>query len=246
MERPTSPTWSEYEARDKNLQSVLTDDNICLENDTFKLHDQVHHSILVVGNPRWFEDDIIDVGLDFLERILSCELHAIALANTTWAKSLYNIGADASNRDTGVASFDKRALTKFTDKDFIVVPINNGYAVEGDQSKKRITDGDDVHCSVMVVDCRLEKLDRYYYDSWHPVFDEEEPNHVVAWNVLFGLQALLNASDASPGQYQGVEVLSGPNVPLQSRHNASAGPDGGSACGPFVWVNGEGGGAVYC
>lgn len=169
------------------MQSVFTDDNICLENETSKLHDPVYHSILLVGIPGWFEDEIINVGLEFLERILSCESHAIAISNVTWAKSLYNIGSDSDSRDVEVSSFDKRALAKFTGKDSIVVPINNGYVVEGYESSKRITDGDGVHWTVMVVDCRWETLDGYYYDSWHPVLDEEEPNHVVAWNVLFGL-----------------------------------------------------------
>ena len=115
---------------DKTLLSVFTDDNTCLESEISKLHYPVYHSILRVGNPGWFEDGIIDVGLNFLERILSRDSHAIALTNTTWAKSLSKNGSDSDTRDADVASFDKRALAKFPRKGFIVVPINNGYAVE--------------------------------------------------------------------------------------------------------------------
>jgi hypothetical protein len=85
----------------------------------------------------------------------------------------------------------------------------------------------------MVVDCRGPLLKGYYLDSLHNEANANNMNQFIALMILEGVQILLNNA-----QYtcSGVDLIVDPYAPSQSRHNRSKKTDGGSACGPFVYL----------
>jgi hypothetical protein len=87
------------------------------------------------GGSGWFEDNHIGMGFDMLERILSCATHRIALSNVSYASHMLDIAHLASSKSENPELYDSlhdlqidaNAINKFTDKDFIVFPINDAY-----------------------------------------------------------------------------------------------------------------------
>jgi hypothetical protein len=86
----------------------------------------------------------------------------------------------------------------------------------------------------MVVDCRTSVIKGRYYDS-----KDNNPaaglkmNMKIARELLHGLKLLFQAHVPS---FEEMEYNTEEHTPLQVRNNKSGSLDGGSACGPFVFL----------
>ncbi|KAF2249043.1 hypothetical protein BU26DRAFT_604966 [Trematosphaeria pertusa] len=190
----------------------------------------------------WFTDDIINMSFDLLGNVLKCDKHRIALSYTLYARNCYEIGkhmADVkkskggTSKDENAGDFDwkyyKSSMRKFAERDFIILPINDGYVKETYGSSK---DGVGTHWSVIVADCRGEVLRARYLDSLCRDPKRATANVKVARLAVQGLYKLLRRVG-----YPFIRLESDVEVetPHQKRHNRCH-KDGGGACGPFVWA----------
>jgi hypothetical protein len=257
--------YNDYSPHDADSQSDGDVGNLFLEmqNTSIPVHRPAFHTITQNGSDGWFQDEIIDVGVDFIEKIMQYEKYDIALSNVYYATDLFTTGhwakahADAAEADlatyieAGSHNIDSKMKGKCGNKDFIIFPINDGFpnGLMTDQKEKRLwhadllrfcketkikTDSGGCHWSVMVVDCRGDVLVGHYLDSMHTEFDMNSLNCLVATYLLVGLRLMLNEDNGH--KYNGIETRFDPNVPHQSRNNAYGYADGDSACGPFVWL----------
>jgi len=247
------PLYEKYVPR-----STTNDDLKCLELANSSLSDPAFHAITQNGDPGWFHDETIDVGFEMLERVLECKKHRLALSNIYYATDLFKIGhwslaQDEAGPDMQEAfppqHLDASAKTKFDNKDFLIFPINDGFAnglIDPDDNRPwhsqllrfrtegRIKSGSGGHhWSVMIVDCRSPVLRGHYLDSTHRTVDHDSLNQHAAKYLLHGLQILLNEGNY---RYTGVELYVDDNAPLQGRHNSNRRLDGNGACGPFVYL----------
>jgi hypothetical protein len=116
--------------------------NECLQTNSAALSDKSFDIIQRVshGFEGWFDDEIIDMSFDMLSRILDLPSHQIALASVAEATDLFNIShwiaASAQNPDL-ISSytqdpqiFDTEMIKAFSNKDWLVLPINDGYPME--------------------------------------------------------------------------------------------------------------------
>jgi hypothetical protein len=211
-----------------------------------------YHIITQSGGSGRFEDNHIGMGFDMLERILSCATHRIALSNVSYASHMLDIAHLASSKSENPELYDSlhdlqidaNAINKFTDKDFIVFPINDAYPRTLRQDipwsprlydlfRPQENEGTGSHWSVMLVDCRGPSLKGHYLDSLHNSANATSISQVIGEMILQGLQILLNNESY---RYSDVEFIVDPHAPSQSLHNQSRKTDGGSACGPFVYL----------
>ncbi|KAF2824756.1 hypothetical protein CC86DRAFT_468072 [Ophiobolus disseminans] len=242
-------------------KNISDRDSKCLEMAHATLFDPAFFAITQTGGRGWFHNQTIDFGFEMLERIVKCDEHRLALSNVGYATDLCKIGHRILAEAEVAREFkylyeelhhlDADAKTKFQNKDFIILPINDGYpnALRDPTDKdNRIwhtplnkfreaghmkPDSGGRHWSFIIVDCRSDVLTGHYLDSLHNTPNFNSLNHLAAHYVLRGLQLLLNDSGHKYGK---VDLKFERNAPLQGRHNANRGLDGGGACGPFVWL----------
>jgi hypothetical protein len=117
--------------------------NLSLETANAFINEAHFHTISRMGGAGWFYDQKIDMGFDFITRILDCEKHKIALSNRTAAGDLFMIGHSAAAASEDELTFDTRVaphfdtdfVTKFVGEDFILFPISEGYSapISGEQ-----------------------------------------------------------------------------------------------------------------
>jgi hypothetical protein len=223
-------------------------------------------TIMPNGMAGWFNDEVMDNSLDLLARILECDKHRIAISSVGDATDMFKIGhwIEAKNECLMTRPdmvpyyedqhFTNEALTKFRNKDFIVFPINDGYAggLSGDVSGRLFatrlqafrSEFENVkadagrHWSCMIVDCRpagngqLSQLTGFYLDSLFNFEHSKVLNQCVANYILTGVQMMFNNTTFT---FAGTRLLVDRHTPSQVRHNHNQ-MDGGSACGPFVWL----------
>lgn len=264
LSEPLSPLQKEVLTVSKRTRPLCNwKSPLGVETQHAKLDDgRETHLITQLGFEGWFEDVHIDMGFDFIARIIDCEKNKIALSNKTAANDLFMVGHKAAvvsdfpdTLDNYKAPhFDAELTKKFAAKDFILFPINDGYpshmsvvsdaqiwtkllyhVTGGPEEIKHFRGG---HWSLIVVDCRGQSLKARYLDSLNQTADTLTTNKVVAWYLLQGLQLLLN-KDAQHHRYDEVieaDFTVEPNAPHQGTHNILWHVESGSACGPFVWL----------
>jgi hypothetical protein len=117
---------------------VFTAQNLIFENEGASVHDPGYHALAQTGWAGWFHDETTDISLDFLKRTLPCTQHKIALSDVTFATNLFLIGEQA----VAVAQpdmfefveyyeaphFDDFLVEKFTGKNFLILPISDGFS----------------------------------------------------------------------------------------------------------------------
>jgi hypothetical protein len=120
-------------------QVRLSRDVECFQTNAATLHDRSFDIIPRLTVNGWFDDEIIDMSFDMLSRILDLPSHHIALSSVASATDLFNIGHwDAAKKQhpdlleaytlpEHAQSFDEHIVTAFIDKDWLVIPINDGY-----------------------------------------------------------------------------------------------------------------------
>jgi hypothetical protein len=177
------------------------------------LHDPLYHSIRQTGDARWFEDEVVDTGFDFIEHIMECHRHSIVLSGTHMAKNLHDIGANSKPKADGtmkMPEFDRDAMAKFMGNEIIIVPVNDGFTAqppENDNTETKASRKPDAVAgagapwSIMLIDCRYEVLIGHYFDSLNDQPCERNHTQIFAKNILEGLQLMLNNTPMTPHQY---------------------------------------------
>ncbi|KAI4651882.1 hypothetical protein J4E93_002078 [Alternaria ventricosa] len=222
---------------------------------------QFLHFLTLGPDDGWFHDSHIDTSLDILERAANCQKHGIAICRVGQGAELYTSvrkGQELQNQE-GVW-FDRLLVEKCRDKDFILVPISNGYkdvyetGVElerqhgaaktnliAEPTLPEQTAGN--HWSLLLVDCRSSIIKGRYFDSSYYEsaglsrhYGIEESNICkAAMMTLSGVRMMLN--HVQPGRFDEDEFVFDidTHCPNQAHENVSGNKDGNGACGPFVW-----------
>ena len=175
----------------------------------------------------WFYDEVLDIGLDSIYRVLGCEYHDIAILGTPFAAELYTIGRD---ENATLEAGDALQKTIGTNK-FIMIPVSNGW--------KRIHAGDrsshllGTHWTLVIIDCHQPVIQARHYDS-----DGMSSNLEAAMVLLRGFSRIY--AETRPDYKIDQETLDTNlhqemHCPTQKLHNRCY-ADGGGACGPFVWA----------
>jgi hypothetical protein len=145
--------------------------------------------------------------------------------------------------------FDQNMFENFTDKDFIIFPINDAYTSqigcdtmwshelhETTGGPERVKHNQGHHWSAIAVDCRGDVLQGYYFDFLSNTPDRSE-NLCISKHLLMGVALLLNKDENKFNLSIAPPMWIDGNAPSQSRRdNTYAFFDGGNACGPFVWL----------
>ncbi|KAI4651883.1 hypothetical protein J4E93_002079 [Alternaria ventricosa] len=148
-----------------------------LETERAQVRNEHFGEIDHIGN--WFLDEILDIGLDAIYRILGCEYHDIAILGTPFAWQLYTIG-----RDEEATLEAEKALQKTigTNK-FVIVPVSNGW------KKMHAGEHNDgllgTHWTLMIIDCHQPVLHARHYDS-----DGTSSNFEAAMVLLRGFSRI--------------------------------------------------------
>ncbi|KAI8936700.1 hypothetical protein NX059_007092 [Plenodomus lindquistii] len=244
------PMWGMYEAP----ASTRADDefkkkNQCLENARSSLHDPSYMTVTETGGEGWFHDEIVDVSFDFLSRILKCKDHRIALSNVSYAADLFRIGEQVLGKTDVLLEayeaphWDEQLVADFADKDFIIMPISDGYAAALDPNRviqfapfnsyvnKPSSRGS--HWSVLIFDCRGPNLVARYLDSMPPPKGSSSDNMWAAQCIHEGMVLLQQHHD--PARYAESSLEFMRNTPHQMSNNACV-EDGAGACGPFLYL----------
>jgi hypothetical protein len=79
------PFWRKHVPVTGADLEVFTANNLIFEMERASVHDPSYHALAQTGWAGWFHDEAIGISLDFLERILPCAQHKIALSNIAWA-----------------------------------------------------------------------------------------------------------------------------------------------------------------
>ncbi|KAF2845858.1 hypothetical protein T440DRAFT_511293 [Plenodomus tracheiphilus IPT5] len=227
------PLWSTYEPPPTtHTTDTISNSNRCYENATTSLHDPSYKTIAQTGVSGWFQDEIIDTSFDILERICRCADHKIALANTASTSEFFKFGEQVlATPDVEVETYkhprwDSEMLLKFKDKDFIILPISDGYPIllDPDREYKMAEYNDDednnnphfrgAHWSLLILDCRTTTIKARYLDSTS-----------ITTNALQTLRRGTSSHEC------GTEHTASD----QEHNNMCARDDGSGACGPFLY-----------
>lgn len=250
---------------DVNPNSNFTSKNMCLESANASLHEPSLFTITQTGFGGWFQDEIIDMSFDFLERILDCQKHRIALSNVSWACEMFKTGEHAVGcSNLGLEKYyelphwDMEAVAKLTDKDFLVFPVSDGYPANlhhGWPAKaaafRHIEDTGQRgrHWSVLLIDCRtrnmqahsLDSLDnkpgmhREYFDTVTQRFRDMRSDNYKVAECITKGLEVLLNSHI-PGVCKKIDLTFDTCTPHQSHQNTSRHCNSGGACGPFVYL----------
>jgi hypothetical protein len=251
------PFWKRYESRSLAKDNTSTAGDFVLENSNASISDTAYQAITKTGAAGWLHDETVDMCFDLLERISKSEKYGIAFSNTTSARSLFvdgeqYIGAlqlsdlpDYVDKHYRSPHWDNEMIEKFKNKEFLVFPINDGY-ISGLNKARHLQSQyigelevkpNGSHWSVMIVDCRTPDMRALYFDSMHNNTNQGfSPNMEVSRHILVGLRLLCQTKFDNAGKPDDILFYIDPNTPLQRDDNKSGRIEGGSACGPFIFL----------
>jgi hypothetical protein len=178
----------------------------------------------------WFDDETIDTGIDALHRIFRCEDQDVAIIGTGMAWELYQNGASV----TATVPPTEQLQDRVGKKQFIVIPINNGWQR---MVEDKVTDGErGSHWTIMVIDCHGPVIHTRHYDSMNHYSSTR--NLTAAKVVLRGFSRLY--AETRPDYKIDEKTLEASlrreeRTPNQKRDNHCK-DDSCGACGPFVWA----------
>lgn len=158
----------------------------------------------------WFRDTVLDIGLELVSLYFECAQNRICIASSLTAQCIRTAGDREMGDDMSDLS-EYQAV--FTDKDFIFVPLNDGY--DGDPSKAGIH-GE--HWALLAVN-RISGTS-HYIDS---LFKTSPDWQRLARQISRAISNLL-------GQPLSFRIEW--HAPHQNMHNMTQSDDG--PCGPFV------------
>ncbi|KAG9190896.1 hypothetical protein G6011_08984 [Alternaria panax] len=251
------PFWKRHEGRSLEVDGQSRVENPVLETSNTSIDGAAYQAITKIGVHGWLHDQTIDMCFDLLERISKSEDYGIALSDTTFARHVFvagehYIGAlqllDAEEsviQHYEEPRFDSELIKKFKSKDFILFPINDGYAtgldaarhLQSNEIKCLDVNPNGTHWSIMIVDCRTPETPALYLDSIHRNMNYgKSANMNVAEHILVGLRLLFQRERGNECKAQHVIFNVDTNAPSQRSENKSGGVEGGSACGPFVFL----------
>jgi hypothetical protein len=251
------PFWQRFESKIPDVSDEECPSQVIfLESAHACIHDPCYKAISKSGIQGWLHDETIDMLFDLLERVLNSESYGIALLNVTFAQDLFTIGEHymAALGQPKLAEqcyksphIDDNLLGKLIDKQYLVFPINDGYAARLDKDRliqaqafrRAGADSKGTHWSVMVVDCRATVVSARYLDSLHNnTANGMSRNMQVTECLLLGLQVLQAkyTSTALSNSPTRIPLYVDPNTPSQRYNNKSGHREGISACGPFIFL----------
>ncbi|KAF2875508.1 hypothetical protein BDV95DRAFT_276384 [Massariosphaeria phaeospora] len=191
-----------------HISEIPDDDETYLDLETASLTNQEYHFILDLESlESWFRDGILNTALAVLSREYACPSNGIEIANSMTSQILYMAG------EFGEAAGLEEYKRQFESAMFIFLPINDGFASDGDASNIAGT-----HWSFIFIN--RYKGTAKYFDSMFL----HSPSHCrVASVVVRGMELLLSE------RYHRTRAL---NCPEQNEHNMCK--DDAGACGPFT------------
>lgn len=247
---------------DRNYAPSGKPSNTVLETANASIDESQFLHFLTLGpDDGWFHDNHIDTSLDILERAADCQKHGIAICRVGQGGELYtSVRKRQELQNQEGVWFDRLLTEKCRDKDFILIPISNGYkdvyerGVELERQYEAaktspITEPEPPaqttgnHWSLLLVDCHSSIIkgryfDSSYYESAGPLrhYAVEDSNICkAALMILLGVRMMIN--HVQPGRFDEAEFVFDidTHCPNQGYENVSGKEDGMGACGPFVW-----------
>ncbi|KAF2738801.1 hypothetical protein EJ04DRAFT_549694 [Polyplosphaeria fusca] len=188
-------------------------------------------AITEVGH--WLEDSEIGVSFEILSAYLDCDSHRIALINPLEAQNMFILGRDGLKKDEkSIRTAYDQEIEAIKNKDFVFVPINEGYQAHGTEEAGNLYatgDAGGTHWSLLVVDCRKSELSGWHYNTSRDIKGHEK----IATTCQAGIVHLLGEVKPVPVLRSGT-TISDTKTPCQTENNKSR-SDGGGACGPCIW-----------
>ncbi|KAF2001726.1 hypothetical protein P154DRAFT_562442 [Amniculicola lignicola CBS 123094] len=197
--------------RHRELYRVCKGESTFLELETSLLTWEDLVLITDTGQHSWMQDSSLNVALELLGLDFDCKEHGIVFANSFSGQVLWRVGnyGDVDGNDYAYHG-DEKSL--FRGKDFIFIPINDGYHNEhGDIGG--------THWSLLVVNMITKTA--HYIDSF---LREQSREMEIGFTVTVGLSRII-------GEHIGFEVEW--FAPQQFEHNLFNGDCG--ACAPSVY-----------
>ncbi|KAF2738802.1 cysteine proteinase [Polyplosphaeria fusca] len=175
------------------------------------------------GLDGWFRDSTMGMALEIMALYYQCDRNRIALVNPFSARIIFKIGLDGGDGDENRALLYRTELDLVKDADFVLIPINDGYAIEDHSAKTAGT-----HWALLVVDCRKPGVEASYFDSGiRPYSSKME---AVARRCTEGIYHLLKICGRKITTWS--PPITDPDTPNQYTYNKCK--DDVGACGPFV------------
>ncbi|KAH8722477.1 hypothetical protein GQ44DRAFT_761802 [Phaeosphaeriaceae sp. PMI808] len=215
-----------------HLLAGVDHESTCLEVNNASITVRQYMTITNHGFAGWFEDAVLDMGFDFLRRMLKTDKYGVALCSTAEAKSLYDAHNNADSKKlelrelvAGRGSFDNMLIGRCRNAHFVILPISDGY--QSDESRYEYKG---THWTVLVVDCRSRDfMQGHFMDS----FPQTKESQQIANHVLCGLDMMFTHIDDAFEESPALVVEE--HTPNQILHN-KCGSDASGACGPFVFA----------